>query len=189
MQIKHLNIPGPLLITPVKHKDERGFFSETFRADLLAANGVKLPFVQDNHVLSLHRGTLRGLHFQIFPHVQGKLVRCSDGRILDVAVDLRAGSQTYAQHVAVELSAENGEQLWVPPGFAHGYITLEDRSEVLYKVTDYYFPDCDRGISWSDPSLGIDWKVTVDQIKLSQKDSLLPRLAEASSTIQFGIGV
>jgi dTDP-4-dehydrorhamnose 3,5-epimerase len=185
MQITRFDIVGPLLIVPSKHGDQRGFFSETFRADVLAEHGMDMPFVQDNHVHSVQRGVLRGLHFQVPPHAQGKLVRCPRGEILDVAVDIRTGSPTYGRHVAVELSAANWHQLWVPPGFAHGYVTLEENCEVIYKVTDYYAPQCDRGIAWGDPALSIDWRISVADVVLSDKDRKLPRLADAPPAFQF----
>src|SRR5947207_220951 len=148
MQVKRLEIPDIFLLTPTKNDDQRGYFSETFRADVFAAHGVEVSFVQDNQTFSRRKGVLRGLHFQAPPHAQGKLVRCTRGSILDVGVDIRVGSPTYGRHVAVELSAVNWLQLWLPPGFAHGYVALEDNSEVLYKVTDYYAPDCDRRVAW-----------------------------------------
>jgi dTDP-4-dehydrorhamnose 3,5-epimerase len=137
-----------------------------------------LEFVQDNHVFSTDRAVLRGLHFQIPPRAQGKLVRCTRGAILDVAVDIRQGSPTYGRHMALELSAENWKQLWVPPGFAHGYLTLEANCEVIYKVTDYWAPDCERGIVWSDPNLAINWGIPAEQMILADKDKALPKLAE-----------
>jgi dTDP-4-dehydrorhamnose 3,5-epimerase len=185
MQVETLDIPDVMLLTASKHGDARGFFSETFREDVLAKHGMKLAFVQDNHVRSTQKGVLRGLHFQSPPHAQGKLVRCTRGAILDVAVDIRAGSPTYASHVAVELSAANWRQLWVPPGFAHGYVTLEDDCEVIYKITDYYAPDCDRGIAWDDPALGIDWRIPVADVILSDKDCKQPRLVDAPPAFQF----
>jgi dTDP-4-dehydrorhamnose 3,5-epimerase len=185
MRIERLEIPDLLLLTPVRHDDRRGFFSETFRADTLAAYGVDAAFVQDNHSYSSRKGVLRGLHFQVSPHPQGKLVRCSRGAILDVGVDIRPGSPTYRRHVAVELSAANWRQLWLPAGFAHGYVTLEDDCEVIYKVTDYYSPDCDRGIAWDDPALGIDWRLAADEVSLSDKDRKLPRLADAVRDVQL----
>ena len=186
VHIERLAIPGLLLLTPKKHGDQRGFFSETFRGDLFG-NEVKAPvsFVQDNHAYSAQKGVLRGLHFQLPPHAQGKLVRCIRGRILDVGVDIRVGSPTFGQHVAAELSESNWKQLWVPAGFAHGYITLEDHCEVIYKVTDYYGPECDRGIAWDDPSLSIDWQLPHTEITLSDKDQKQPRLADIASPFHY----
>ena len=178
MQIQPLEIDGLLSITPSKHGDARGFFSEVFRADILALHGVEVEFVQDNHAFSAQRGVLRGLHYQTPPSAQGKLVHCPRGAILDVAVDIRRGSPTFARHVCVELSAANWRQIWVPPGFAHGYVTLEPDTEVLYKVTRYYDPAADRGIAWDDPALGIDWRLPGSQVMLSAKDRQNPRLAE-----------
>lgn len=188
MQIERLNIAGLLLIAPIKRADRRGFFSETYRSDVLAAAGVRFEFVQDNHVYSADRGVLRGLHFQIPPRAQGKLVRCTRGAILDVAVDIRQGSPTYGRHVAVELSAENWKQVWVPPGFAHGYLTLEANCEVIYKVTDYWAADCERGIVWNDPSLAIDWGIPAEHLILADKDKVLPRLAELEPFFVFDAG-
>ncbi|WP_426443211.1 dTDP-4-dehydrorhamnose 3,5-epimerase [Bradyrhizobium genosp. P] len=186
MIFERLAIPAVVLIAPNKHSDPRGFFSETFRADAFSSNAADgLVFVQDNHVKSSQRGVLRGLHFQLPPRAQGKLVRCARGAILDVAVDVRSGSPTYGDHVAVELSAENWKQLWIPPGFAHGYVTLEDRCEVIYKVTDYYSPECDRGIAWDDPMLSINWQLPKSEIILSQKDKNQPRLAEMPASFHF----
>jgi dTDP-4-dehydrorhamnose 3,5-epimerase len=186
MHFEKLTIPELVLVTPKKHGDERGFFSETFRADILAAQGVKASLVQDNHVRSTQKGVLRGLHYQTPPHAQGKLVRCARGSILDVAVDIRVGSPTYGRHVGLELSAANWRQLWVPPGFAHGYVTLEDDCEVIYKTTDYYAPDCDRGIAWDDPTLAIDWRIAHADVVLSDKDRKQPRLKDATLAFQFG---
>ncbi len=186
MQIERLEIPDIFLVTPKKHGDRRGFFSETFRADVFAAHGIGVSFVQDNQAFSEHKGVLRGLHFQAPPHVQGKLVRCTRGAILDVGVDIRVGSPTYGRHVAVELSAANWHQLWVPPGFAHGYVTLQDNSEVLYKVTDYYAPEFERGIAWDDPALAINWRLSATDVILSDKDRRQPRLGDAVSPFKFG---
>jgi dTDP-4-dehydrorhamnose 3,5-epimerase len=185
MKIERLEIADMLLLTPTRLGDSRGFFSETFRADGFAAHGVDATFVQDNHAFSAKKGVLRGLHFQVPPHAQGKLVRCTRGAILDIGVDIRIGSPTYGRHVAVELSAANWHQVWVPPGFAHGYVTLEEDCEVLYKATDYYAPDCDRGIAWDDPALGIDWRISADGIVLSDKDKKHPRLADAAPAFHF----
>jgi dTDP-4-dehydrorhamnose 3,5-epimerase len=186
MKIERLEIADMLLLTPTRHGDPRGFFSETFRADAFAAHGIEATFVQDNHVFSTPKGVLRGLHFQIPPHAQGKIVRCTRGAILDVGVDIRAGSPTYGRHAAVELSATNWQQLWLPPGFAHGYVTLQYDCEVVYKVTDYYAPDCDRGIAWDDPDLGIDWRISAEDVVLSDKDRKHPRLADAAPGFQYG---
>jgi dTDP-4-dehydrorhamnose 3,5-epimerase len=185
MQIERLEIPDLLLVTPRKHSDQRGFFSETFRADVFAGSGAEASFVQDNHVLSMQKGVLRGLHFQTPPHAQGKLIRCTRGAILDVAVDIRAGSPTYGRHVALELSSGNWRQLWIPCGFAHGYLTLEDDCEVIYKVTDYYAPECDRGIAWDDPALAIAWRLPASEIILSDKDRKQPRLSDVETTFKF----
>jgi dTDP-4-dehydrorhamnose 3,5-epimerase len=143
----------------------------------LAEAGVTAEFVQDNHSCSVQPGTVRGLHFQIAPSAQGKLVRVLRGSILDVALDVRRGSPTYGRHVAVTLSAENGKQLWVPAGLAHGFCTIEPNTEVLYKVTDYYSPQTERGLLWNDPELGIDWPAEAGAV-LSDKDKVLPRFAE-----------
>lgn len=178
VDFQRFDIDGPVLITPRRISDHRGFFSETFRADLLAANGVDATFVQDNHACSAARGVLRGLHFQIPPRAQGKLVRVARGSVLDVCVDIRDRSPTFGRHVAVELSATNWQQLWVPVGFAHGYVTLEPETEVLYKTTDYYAPQQERSLAWDDPALGIDWRVPHSEVTLSEKDRIQPRLAD-----------
>jgi dTDP-4-dehydrorhamnose 3,5-epimerase len=186
MDFERLDILDVILITPRKHADARGFFSETYRADACGAHGLDVyQFVQDNHVCSTQKGVLRGLHFQLQPHAQGKLVRCTRGAIFDVAVDIRSGSPTYGRHVGVKLSAANWKQLWVPPGFAHGYVTLEENCEVIYKVTDYYAPECDRGIAWDDPALGIDWQISHADIIVSDKDRKHPCLADAPATFRF----
>ena len=170
-------IAGPLLVEARRFGDARGYFSETFSARDFAALGIHDDFVQDNQSLSATPGTVRGLHFQTAPHAQAKLVRVLRGRILDVAVDMRAGSPTYGRHVAAELSAANGLMLYVPVGFAHGFVTREPDTEIAYKVTGYYAPACDGGIAWNDPALGIDWGVTAETATLSDKDRRLPTLA------------
>ena len=178
MNFSRFDIPDLLLITPTRHGDERGWFSEVFREDRFQAEAGEIHFVQHNQSYSKPRGTVRGLHFQLPPRAQGKLVRCPRGRVLDVAVDLRASSPTFGRHVAVELSAENGRQLWIPAGFAHGFCTLEDDCELAYLVTDYYSPEHDRGLAWNDPALGIDWPVAETEAVLSAKDRKQPKLAE-----------
>jgi dTDP-4-dehydrorhamnose 3,5-epimerase len=171
-------IPDVKVITPKKHGDQRGFFSEVYSVAAFAQGGLDLVFVQDNQSLSAQVGTLRGLHFQSAPFAQDKLVRVTRGRILDVAVDLRASSPTFGKHVAVELSAENWKQLLVPVGFAHGFVTLEPDTEVLYKVTAPYGPQNDHGLAFDDPALGIDWLIPRDALVLSDKDKRHPRLID-----------
>ncbi len=179
MKIERLAICDVILITPKKFADARGFFSETWNERALSDAGIAAHFVQDNHAASAAKGTVRGLHFQLPPMAQDKLVRVTRGAVLDVAVDIRRGSPTFGQHVAAVLSAENWAQLWVPKGFAHGYCTLQADTEVIYKVTDYYSPAHDRGIQWDDPALGIAWPVTSANALLSGKDTMQPALANA----------
>jgi dTDP-4-dehydrorhamnose 3,5-epimerase len=185
MQVKPLEIADVVLMTPKLIRDDRGIFCETHNQKTLESHGIRAVFVQDNHSLSLARGTVRALHFQAFPHAQGKLVRVVRGSILDVAVDIRHGSPTYGMHVAAVLSSENWSQLWIPEGFAHGFCTLEDATEVAYKVTEYYSPASDRGINWADPALGIPWPVSIDEARLSEKDRLHPNLVELPHHFDF----
>lgn len=178
LEVEPLAIDGVLLVTPRRFGDDRGFFSEVYnRRAFAAATGIDPDFVQDNHSRSRDPGTVRGLHFQRPPHAQGKLVRVGRGRIFDVAVDLRPGSPTYARHVAVELAADDGRQLWIPPGFAHGFMTLEPATDVLYKVTAFYAPESEGGIQWRDPTLTIPWPRGPDEVVLSEKDAQHPYLA------------
>ncbi len=178
MDVRELEISGVKLITPKRWRDERGFFSETYKVDAFHAAGVSVDFLQDNHSLSQTVGTIRGLHFQIAPFAQAKLVRVVRGRILDVAVDLRRSSPSYGQHIAVELSSENWLQLFIPIGFAHGFCTLTPAAEVVYKVSSYYSAEHDRGLRWNDPALKIDWPVSEERALLSSKDSNMPLLAD-----------
>ena len=178
MSVEALAIPEVLLLTPPRFADNRGFFSETFSAKREAAAGIVGPFVQDNHSLSVPRGTVRGLHLQVAPHAQGKLVRCVRGAIWDVAVDVRHGSPTFGRHVAAVLSAENWCQLWVPAGFLHGFCTLEPDTEVIYKVTADYDRASERGVVWDDPDLALPWPVEAGKAVLSDKDLVLPRLCD-----------
>jgi len=171
-------IEGPMLISVRRFADARGAFTETYNARDFAAVGISDTFVQDNQSVSTHVGTLRGLHFQTPPHPQGKLVRVLRGRILDVAVDLRSTSPTFGRHVAAELSSENGLMLWVPVGFAHGFVTREPDTEVAYKVTGLYSLECDSGLAWDDPALGIDWGVDAASATLSDKDRRWSGLAD-----------
>jgi dTDP-4-dehydrorhamnose 3,5-epimerase len=178
MLIEPTAIPEVKIVSPKKHGDHRGFFSEVYNAKAWAEAGLDYAFVQDNHSYSAEVGVIRGLHFQLEPYGQTKLVRVAKGRILDVAVDLRRGSPSFGRHVAVELSAANWRQLLVPVGFAHGFCTLEPDCEVLYKVTNLYSPAHDRGLAFDDPSLGIDWGIDLTKAVLSEKDRKHPRLAD-----------
>ena len=173
------------LIIPQRFDDQRGFFAETYSHQKYMEMGINVKFVQDNHSLSSDVGTLRGLHFQAPPHAQSKLVRCGRGAIFDVAVDIRRGSQTYGQWVAYELSAENGHQLYVPMGFAHGFVTLEPDSEIVYKCSDYYAPETEGGLRWDDPAIGIEWPLQGNPT-LSEKDALVPLLKDFESPFIFG---
>lgn len=186
MKITPQSIPDVLLIEPKRFGDARGFFSEVWKRSALAAAGFTADFVQDNHSLSREVGVVRGLHFQRPPTPQGKLVRVVRGRILDVAVDIREGSPTYGRHVAAELSAENWCQLWVPRGFAHGFMTLEPDTEVLYKVDGEYDPATDAGIAWDDPALAIEWPIPAGGVILSDKDRTAPRLADIAPPFPAG---
>ena len=177
MNAESLAIPDVKLLTPVRHRDPRGFFSETWNQERFAAAGVPGPFIQDNHAVSTECGVVRGLHLQIGPNAQGKLLRVVRGAIWDVAVDMRRGSPTYGRYVAAEISAENWAQIWVPPGFLHGYCTLTAETEVIYKVTAPYDRDAERGVIWNDPDLAVPWPVAPEQAILSDKDKVLPLLA------------
>ena len=185
LEIQPLQIADAKLVIPRIHRDARGFFSETYSRQAMSAEGIATEFVQDNHSLSAEAGTLRGLHFQVPPRAQGKLVRVTRGSIFDVAVDIRVGSPTFGQHVSAVLSAENWTQIWIPAGFAHGYCTLEPNTEVIYKVTEYYAPDCDRGLKWDDAALGIIWPVNPDSVKLSDKDRRQPALKDMAPAFGF----
>ena len=179
-------LPSPVqLIRPRRHGDARGWFTEVYNRDTFAALGIDQVFVQDNHSLSVPAFTLRGLHFQVPPRGQDKLVRCVRGRIFDVAVDIRTGSPTFGQHVSAVLTAEQGDQLWVPPGFAHGYCTIEPDSMIAYKVTDFYSAADDGGIAWDDPALGIAWPVEPGAALLSDKDTRQPKLADLPSVFTY----
>lgn len=176
MRVEALTIPDVKLITPPRFTDPRGFFSETWNQGRFADAGVAGPFIQDNHAVSTEAGVLRGLHCQIGPNAQGKLVRCVRGAIYDVAVDVRHGSPTFGKYVGAEISAENWTQIWVPVGFLHAYCTLTAETEVIYKVTGVYDKAAERGVIWNDPDIGIDWPLSADKVILSDKDKALPRL-------------
>lgn len=186
VRIEETTLPSVFLIKPKRLDDSRGYFAETFRADHFAAIVGLYLFVQENQSLSREAGTVRGLHFQLAPRVQGKLVSCVAGALWDVAVDLRRGSPTYGSFVAAELSEENGHQLWIPPGFAHGFCTLKPETVVSYKVTDYYSPTHDRGLYWNDPALGINWPVSQSEAIVSDKDRKQPKLCDLHTTFTYG---
>jgi dTDP-4-dehydrorhamnose 3,5-epimerase len=181
-EFRRLEIPEIILVEARRFGDERGFFMETYKASEFAAYGMPASFVQDNLSYSSH-GVLRGLHYQLQPKGQGKLVMALTGRVFDVAVDIRRGSPTYARWVGQELSAESSSLLYVPPGFAHGFCVLSSTAHVLYKVTEEYAPELDRGLLWNDPEIGIAWPIT-DPV-LSQKDAALPLLVDADNNFAF----
>jgi dTDP-4-dehydrorhamnose 3,5-epimerase len=184
---KNLAIPDIKLITPKAHIDGRGTFCETWNQRDLESAGICCNFVQDNHVVSNSAGTLRGLHFQSEPYAQGKLIRVARGRIFDVAVDLRPDSATFGQWVGREIDCHGGEQLWIPPGFAHGYCTLEPQTEVIYNVDNYYNPFTEGGIRWDDPDLGIDWPDFGVRPVVSSKDRALPTFADWQAKAAHGL--
>jgi dTDP-4-dehydrorhamnose 3,5-epimerase len=178
MKIQKFDIPGPVLILPKKHSDERGFFSETFRKNFLQREVGPIEFVQDNHSYSPKSGTVRGFHFQIAPTPQAKLVRVVRGAIMDVAVDIRKSSPSYGDHVSTTLSADNFAQFYVPIGFAHGFCTLEPDTEVVYKVSNYYDSSTEKGLLWNDPALKIAWPVGPSDVTISDKDRNYPPLGQ-----------
>ena len=179
VKIEKTELPGVLILTPARFGDARGFFSESWNRKTLESHGITLDFVQDNHSLSAQVGTVRGLHFQSPPHAQAKLVRCGKGRLFDVAVDIRRGSPTYGRWIGQELSFENGRQLLVPAGFLHGFVTREPDTEIIYKCTDYYAPECDGAVRFDDPDIGIDWGIPADVAPLlSDKDAKAPLLRD-----------
>ncbi|MGX5710953.1 dTDP-4-dehydrorhamnose 3,5-epimerase [Brucella lupini] len=179
MDVRSLGIDGVFEISPRKFGDDRGFFSETYNAKSLAEAGIDLTFVQDNHSYSAAKGVVRGLHYQLPPFAQDKLVRVTRGAILDVAVDIRKSSPTFGKWVALEVSAEKWNQILVPKGFAHGFMTLVENTEVIYKVTDYYSPEHDRSIRFDDPAIGIEWPLPSSGVQLSDKDQKAPLFADA----------
>ncbi len=181
------SIPDVIIIEPKVHGDERGYFVETFRQDSFEKFlGYKVNFCQDNESRS-HHGVLRGLHYQLAPFAQSKLVRVIDGRVLDVAVDIRVGSPTFGAYVAVELNGKNKKQMFIPRGFAHGFVVLSETCTFTYKVDNYYAPECDRGISFNDPKLGIDWQMNADLFQLSTKDTQQPKLENTLDLFDYGV--
>jgi dTDP-4-dehydrorhamnose 3,5-epimerase len=185
MFVEPLAIPEVKRLIPDIFRDERGAFSETYSLRALEAAGIGTNFVQDNHSVSRSKGVVRGLHFQRPPHAQAKLVRVAHGAIFDVAVDIRQGSPTYGRHVSAILSAENWAQLWIPIGFAHGFCTLEPNTEVIYKTSAYYAPECDSGVRWDDPTLAIEWPVSGATAILSNKDRSLGDFAKLEPAFSF----
>ena len=181
LDVRPLGLDGVVEIRPPKFGDPRGFFSEVWNAEKMAAAGIHIPFVQDNHSYSAARGVLRGLHFQIPPAAQAKLVRVSRGSIFDVAVDIRKSSPTYGRWVGLILSAELWNQVFVPEGFAHGFVTLDEHTEVQYKVSSPYSPKHERSVRFDDPAIGIDWRVSAAEVQLSAKDSAAPLLADITT--------
>ncbi len=185
MLVEDAGLSGVKIITPRRFGDHRGFFAESWNRRVMEEHGLHFDFVQDNHSLSAAVGTIRGLHFQAPPHAQDKLVRCGRGRLLDVAVDIRKGSPTYGQWTGVELSFENGRQLLVPAGFAHGFVTRAPDTEIIYKCTDFYAPECDRALRWNCPEIGIDWGLDGTAPVLSDKDAAAPLLSEFDSPFMY----
>jgi len=185
MQVTRLAIPDVVLLRPKRHGDARGYFVESFNHRAFRREIGDATFVQDNEALSAQRGTVRGLHFQRHPAAQGKLVRALKGAIFDVAVDIRWGSPSFGRHVSALLSAETGDQIWVPPGFAHGYCTVEPDSMIFYKVTDFYSAADDGGLAWDDPALGIAWPVAPGAAVLSDKDRRQPKLADLPTIFTY----
>jgi dTDP-4-dehydrorhamnose 3,5-epimerase len=181
MEFRTFELGGPVEIVPRKIEDERGYFSEVFRADVFAERAGAVEFVQDNQSLSVRAGTIRGIHFQSHPAAQGKLVRCLAGKIFDVAVDLRKDSPNYGRWIATTLSPEANNQLWVPVGFGHGFCSLEPNSVISYRVTDFYSPANDHGVAWDDPDIAIDWPAIANPETLSAKDRAQPALADLPS--------
>ena len=189
MQFTRTKIKDVIICEPKVHGDDRGYFVETFRADKLEEFlGYKLNFIQDNESKS-SKGVLRGLHYQLAPDAQTKLVRVIQGSVLDVAVDIRKGSSTFGQYISVKLTAQNKKQLLVPRGFAHGFVVLEDDTIFAYKVDNYYSPKCDRGIAFDDQDLNIDWILDKSELNLSDKDKIQPKLKETNDIFEYGINL
>jgi dTDP-4-dehydrorhamnose 3,5-epimerase len=185
LKFNKINIDGIVIVEPTVFGDNRGWFMETYSENNFKEAGIKIKFVQDNQSFSAAKGTLRGLHYQLNPKAQSKLVRCTKGAIFDVAIDIRKGSPSYGKWFAIELTAENKKQLLIPKGFAHGFMTLTDDVEVQYKVDELYSPECDRGIIWNDSAIGIEWPIDIVPV-LSEKDEKAPLLKEAENNFSYG---
>ena len=187
MIIEETSLPGLLVLSPRRFGDARGWFSEVWNKQVLAQHAINYDFVQDNHSYSRDVGTCRGLHFQAPPHAQAKLVRCGRGSVFDVAVDIRVGSPTYGKWFGTELSAENGKQMLIPTGFLHGFVTRDPDSELLYKCTDFYAPDCDGAVRFDDPTIGIDWGIDPQAAILSEKDAKAQTFATFVSPFTYEV--
>lgn len=185
MEVEQTSLDGVLILTPKRFGDPRGFFSESWNAKRQSDAGINIDFVQDNHSMSTQVGTVRGLHFQAPPHAQAKLVRCGRGCLFDVAVDIRRGSPTYGQWAGKELSFENGKQLLIPAGFLHGFVTRQPDTEIIYKCSDYYSPECDGAVRFDDPDIGIDWGLNEAEAVLSDKDSAAPFLKDFDTPFTY----
>jgi dTDP-4-dehydrorhamnose 3,5-epimerase len=185
MEVEQTALEGVLILTPKRFGDPRGFFSESWNAKRQSDAGINIDFVQDNHSMSTQVGTVRGLHFQAPPHAQAKLVRCGRGCLFDVAVDIRRGSPTFGQWVGQELSFENGKQLLIPAGFLHGFVTRQPDTEIIYKCSDYYSPECDGAVRFDDPDIGIDWGLNEAEALLSDKDSAAPFLKDFDTPFTY----
>lgn len=185
MNVEQTALADVLILTPRRFEDPRGWFSEVWNQETLRGLGVDIGFVQDNHSYSAPAGTVRGLHYQAPPHAQDKLVRVGRGAVFDVAVDVRNGSPNYGKWVGVELSAQNGKQLWVPKGFLHGFVTLEPETEVLYKCSDYYAADCDGAVRFDDPDIGVNWAKYLQEFTVSDKDANAPAFRDFKSPFEF----
>tara|TARA_B110000503_G_scaffold137641_1_gene222225 strand:- start:737 stop:1303 length:567 start_codon:yes stop_codon:yes gene_type:complete len=185
LEIVETAIPEIKVLIPRRFGDDRGYFSESWNKQRMADAGLDFEWVQDNHSCSVASPTVRGLHFQSPPHAQAKLVRCGQGRLFDVAIDIRKGSPTFAQWVGYELSAENGAQLLIPEGFLHGFVTREPNTEIVYKCSDYYAPECDGAVRFDDPEIGIDWGIDPAAAILSAKDQEAPRLRDFDTPFQY----
>lgn len=179
--VESTRISGVYVIVPERHRDSRGFFSESWNSRRMAEHGLDHEFVQDNHSYSHHRGTIRGLHFQAPPRAQAKLVRCGRGKVFDIAVDIRRGSASYGEWVGEELSFENGKQMFIPAGFLHGFETLAADSEVIYKCTDFYDPACEGAVRFDDPDIAIAWRCGREDLRISEKDAAAPAFRQFES--------
>ncbi|MGR3462422.1 MAG: dTDP-4-dehydrorhamnose 3,5-epimerase [Roseovarius sp.] len=185
MKIERTPLDGVLVLTPARFGDSRGFFSEAWNRRRMAEAGLDIDFVQDNHSLSAEAGTVRGLHYQSPPHAQAKLVRCGRGRLFDVAVDIRRGSATFGRWFGADLSFENGRQMLIPEGFLHGFVTREPETEIIYKCSDYYAPECDGAVRFDDADIGIDWGLGDATPILSDKDAAAPAFADFGSPFEW----